>query len=114
MLKGRNMWKKNGVRNIIILVLFLITFWFGIRPIITGEEYENRAKKVKGALGRDEYALVVFGSEPEGIAAALSGARMGLKTLLVTEDIDPGGYIKSGLISYTSPDYATLNGEKRN
>jgi hypothetical protein len=113
MLKGRNMWKKNGVRNIIILVLFLITFWFGIRPIITGEEYENRAKKVKGALGRDEYALVVFGSEPEGIAAALSGARMGLKTLLVTEDIDPGGYIKSGLISYTSPDYATLNGEKK-
>jgi hypothetical protein len=78
-----------------------------------GEEYENRAKKVKGALGRDEYALVVFGSEPEGIAAALSGARMGLKTLLVTEDIDPGGYIKSGLISYTSPDYATLNGEKK-
>ncbi|HEY8500163.1 MAG TPA: FAD-dependent oxidoreductase [Clostridia bacterium] len=104
--------KKYGVRNIIILVLFFLTFWFGIRPIITGEEFENRIKKVKGAAGRDEYALVVFGSEPEGIAAALSGARMGLKTLLVTEDIDPGDYIKSGLITYTSPDYATINGEK--
>lgn len=103
---------KNSVRNIIILVLFFLTFWFGIRPIVTGDEFENRMRKVKGALGRDEYALVVFGTEPEGIAAALSGARMGLKTLLVTEDIDPGSYIKSGLITYTSPDYATINGEK--
>ncbi|NLG88291.1 MAG: FAD-dependent oxidoreductase [Clostridiaceae bacterium] len=103
---------KNGVRNIIVVVLFFLTFWFGIRPIITGDEFENRIKKMKGAAGRDEYALVVFGTEPEGIAAALAGARMGLKTLLVTEDIDPGSYIKSGLITYTTPDYATINGEK--
>ena len=103
---------KHGVRNIIIMVLFILTFWFGIRPIITGDEFENRIKKMKGTTGGDEYALVVFGTEPEGIAAALSGARLGLKTLLVTEDIDPGSYIKSGLITYTSPDYATIDGEK--
>lgn len=101
------------VRNFIVLVLFFITFWFGIRPIITGEEFERRTEKAKGPSGDNQYALVVVGSEPEGIAAALSAARMGLKTLLVTEDPDPGGYIKSGLITYTSPDYAVINGEKK-
>ena len=39
---------------------------------------------------------------------------MGLKTLLLTSDPDPGSYIKSALISYTSPDYAVLNKEKTN
>lgn len=96
-----------------IAVLFLVTFWFGIRPIITGEEFEKRTGKANGPSGKNQYALVVFGSEPEGIAAALSASRMGLKTLLVTEDLDPGGAIKSGLITYTSPDYAIINGEKK-
>ncbi len=96
-----------------VAVLFFITFWFGIRPIITGEEFARRTRKANGPLGQNQYALAVFGSEPEGIAAALSASRMGLKTLLVTEDPDPGGTIKSGLVTYTTPDYATINGEKK-
>lgn len=96
-----------------IAVLVFITVWFGIRPIITGEEFERRTGKANGPSGKDQYALVVIGTEPEGIAAALSASRMGLKTLLVTEEPDPGGTIKSGLITYTSPDYATINGEKK-
>ena len=55
---------------------------------------------------------MVFGTEPEGVAAALSGARMGLKTLLITEDLDPGSYIKSSLITNTSPDYAVIAQKK--
>ncbi len=103
----------NTVRNIIVVILLFLTFWFGIRPILTGDELERRMAKAGGPSGNNQYALVVFGAEPEGIAAALSGARMGLKTLLVTEDADPGSYIKSGLITYTTPDYATLDGEKK-
>lgn len=105
--------KEQLTRNLLIVVLFFITFWFGIRPIITGEEFERRTGKANGPAGKNQYALVVFGTEPEGIAAALSASRMGLKTLLVTEDPDPGGIIKSGLITYTAPDYATINGEKK-
>lgn len=100
-------------KNLLIAVLVFVTFWFGIRPIITGEEFERRTRKVVGPSGKNQYALVVLGTEPEGIAAALSASRMGLKTLLVTEDSDPGGYIRSGLITYTAPDYATINGEKK-
>lgn len=105
--------KDRFFRNLIVVILFFLTFWFGIRPVISGEEFERRTSKAKGPVGENHYALVVFGTEPEGIAAALSAARMGLKTLLVTEDLDAGSYIKSGMITYTSPDYAILNGEKK-
>lgn len=105
--------KSNFSRNIIIVVLFFLTFWFGIRPIITGDEFQRKAKKAEGPKGENLYSLVVFGTEPEGLAAALSAARLGLKTLLVTEDSDPGSYIKSGLVTYTSPDYALVQGVKK-
>lgn len=105
--------KDQFAKNLIVAVLILMTFWFGIRPIITGTEFERRTRKANGPTGKNQYALVVIGSEPEGIAAALSASRMGLKTLLITEDSDPGGYIRSGLITYTAPDYATINGEKK-
>jgi len=106
--------KKRIIRNLIVLVLFFLTFWYGIIPMITGEEVEKRAMKAKWPEGENKFGLVVFGAEPEGIAAALAGARLGLKTLLVTEDIDPGSYIKSAIITYTSPDYAVINKEKVN
>ena len=79
---------KSLFKNLIVVILFFLTFWFGIRPIISGEEFDRRLAKLKQPKAKDQYSLVVCGTEPEGIAAALSGARMGLKTLLVTEDID--------------------------
>jgi len=103
----------NLFRNIIIAALFFFTFWFGIRPIITGDEFQRKIKKGEGPKGINQYSLVVFGTEPEGLAAALSGARLGLKTLLVTQDSDPGSYVKSGLVTYTSPDYAMVEGSKK-
>jgi len=39
------------------------------------------------------YDVVVAGSEPEGIAAAVASARSGLRTLLVSSDPVPGGII---------------------
>ncbi|HCS75500.1 MAG TPA: hypothetical protein DIW17_16700, partial [Clostridiales bacterium] len=103
----------NLFRNIIIAALFFFTFWFGIRPIITGDEFQRKIKKGESPKGINQYSLVVFGTEPEGLAAALSGARLGLKTLLVTQDSDPGSYVKSGLVTYTSPDYAIVEGSKK-
>ncbi len=105
--------KEQFIRNMIIAVLLFLTFWFGIRPIITGEEFQKRSTIVEAPYSENQYGLVVFGCEPEGITAALAASRMGLKTLLVTEEMDPGSYIKSGLITYTSPDYAVIDGQKK-
>jgi hypothetical protein len=106
--------RKRIIRNLIVCVLFFLTFRFGILPIITGQELEKRIRKTSFSRNDNEYGLVVFGTEPEGIAAALSAARIGIETLVVTEDPDPGSYIKSAMITYTSPDYAVINKKKTN
>lgn len=47
--------------------------------------------KLSWAQEKGEYQVVVVGGEPEGIAAALSAARNGAHTLLITEDRILGG-----------------------
>ncbi len=44
--------------------------------------------------------LLVYGSEPEGIAAALGGARSGIKTLLVDPRKEPGGLFTLGALNF--------------
>ncbi len=58
-------------------------------PIIKNES------KVSGT-----YDLIVVGGEPEGIAAAVSGARNGLKTLLICESGDLGGLYTEGQLNF--------------
>ena len=59
-------------KNLLIAVLVFVTFWFGIRPIITGEEFERRTRKAVGPSGKNQYALVVLGTEPEGYGCSFS------------------------------------------
>lgn len=60
------------------------------------------------------YDLVVVGTDPEGIAAAVSGARNGLSTLLVDHRPVPGGLITRGWLNTLDmnygPDKEILNG----
>ncbi|MBR4111386.1 MAG: FAD-dependent oxidoreductase [Clostridia bacterium] len=55
---------------------------------------ENDQKPVK-----EEYDLIVFGAEPEGIAGAIAGARNGLKVLLVERRDGPGGLMTYGMLN---------------
>ena len=58
----------------------------------------------------EEYDLIVFGAEPEGIAAAVRAAKSGLKTLLVEKRDGPGGLFTYGMLN--SIDVNTgVNGE---
>lgn len=47
----------------------------------------------------DEYDVIVFGAEPEGIAGAVSAARNGLNVLLVEKRDGPGGLMTYGLLN---------------
>jgi len=51
------------------------------------------------------YDLVVVGSDPEGIAAAVSGARNGLKTLLLDTRPEPGGLMTRGWLNTIDMNY---------
>lgn len=48
-------------------------------------QFTNNAETVA-----TDYDVIVVGSDPEGIAAALSAARNGMKTLLLSKDATPG------------------------
>lgn len=53
----------------------------------------------KAEADRD-YDVIVVGSDPEGIAAALSAARNGMKTLLLSKDATPGGLYTLGALNF--------------
>lgn len=49
---------------------------------------------------QSDYDVIVVGSDPEGIAAALSAARNGMKTLLLSKDSTPGGLYTLGALNF--------------
>lgn len=53
----------------------------------------------EGSVDTD-YDVIVVGSDPEGIAAALSAARNGMKTLLLSKDETPGGLYTLGALNF--------------
>ncbi len=87
------------IKIIIVALLIFVTFWFGLKPIFLGTQ-ERQIKVQQGNFEKNEYATIVIGSEPEGIASALAAARAGLKTLLITEDEDLGSYLKQSMIAH--------------
>jgi len=50
--------------------------------------------------GEEGYHVIVVGGEPEGVAAALSAARNGLKTLLVEKGEALGGLMTLGMLNF--------------
>lgn len=51
------------------------------------------------------YCLIVIGGEPEGIAAAVSAARNGVKTLLIEDDAALGGLFTLGRLNFLDMNY---------
>lgn len=51
------------------------------------------------------YPLIVIGSEPEAISAAVSAARNGVQTLLIAEDPDMGGLMTQGRLNFLDMNY---------
>ena len=47
-----------------------------------------------------DYDIIVFGGEPEGVTAAVSAARNGMKTLLICEDEALGGLMTLGWLNF--------------
>jgi hypothetical protein len=106
--------KSNLIKNLIVVVLIFVTVWFGIRPILS-RNTGGQNKKINSNdydFAENEYGTIVIGSEPEGIAAAISCARTGLKTLLITEDDHLGSYISKALISRMNPQQGIIDGKK--
>lgn len=103
--------KARLVRSLVIGALVVTVLVFGILPILTGERFRSLQgsadhQTISGSEG--SYAVVVLGSEPEGIAAALAAARSGMRTLLVTDASDLGGVVANALLSHIRPQTASV------
>ncbi|MGI6587846.1 MAG: FAD-dependent oxidoreductase [Peptococcia bacterium] len=88
---GLNKWKiVLGV--IISLILFAALYHY----------YKWSFFPVPGPMinGQPGYDVIVVGGEPEGVAAALSASRNGLKTLLIEDDYALGGLMTLGQLNF--------------
>ena len=90
---------KNKIIALLILCCFILSF------CITGcgsNDIQTVKEKVwnNPAFEQEQYDVIVMGTEPEGIAAAVSAARNGMKTLLLGEDKALGGLMTIGQLNF--------------
>lgn len=63
--------------------------------------YEQKsAQSFEGKIPDSQYDVIVIGGEPEGVAAAVSAARNGAKTLLIESRKDLGGLFTYGMLNF--------------
>lgn len=95
-------------RLVLVIAITLLVYQFGIKPVLSNEFYykgasNNSWAKSKLAGQQDVYDVIVVGEEPDGIAAAVSAARVGAKTLLVSGTQDLGGAVSKSLFVDMEP-----------
>ncbi|MDN4492173.1 FAD-dependent oxidoreductase [Ureibacillus aquaedulcis] len=96
-------------RNILITGIFcllLIASFFGTNIYNNTTSATTPPKSIPyekpSALNKfdDQYDVIVIGGEPEGVAAAVSAARNGAKTLLVESREELGGLFTFGMMNF--------------
>lgn len=90
------------------IFLFLLGGVILLRPDLIFSSPEQVA--LKEADIKEKYDLIVVGGDPEGVAAAVSGARNGLSTLLVDTRPVLGGLMTRGWLNSIDMNYGP-NGE---
>jgi len=87
----------------ICLASVLLLLYCLLRPLWSGTDSPVASYANVPLL--EHYDLIVAGAEPEGIAAAVSGARNGLKTLLVDTRPEVGGLMTRGWLNSIDMNY---------
>lgn len=95
------------IKRICLSLVLLLVFCL-LRPLWSG--INSPVVSCANVPLLDHYDLIVAGAEPEGIAAAVSGARNGLKTLLVDTRPEVGGLMTRGWLNSIDMNYGP-NGE---
>lgn len=85
-----------NARKILVLVVILLSL--GAVGFYKCEQ--NQVATAPIINGQPGYDVIVVGGEPEGVAAALSAARNGLKTLLIEDDSALGGLMTLGELNF--------------
>lgn len=83
---------------VMLLCCFVLTCFTGCGN--TAEAVEEIVWTNEAYNSEETYDVIVVGTEPEGVAAAVSAARNGMKTLLLGEDAALGGLMTIGELNF--------------
>lgn len=84
-------------RNLLISIAIIAILMIGVVAI---SSWTNRPAPAPVIDGQEGYDVIVVGGDPEGVAAALSAARNGLRTLLIEDDGALGGLMTLGQLNF--------------
>lgn len=88
----------------LLVIIVVIGSYYFIKNIKNTMAYkileEEYVKPVPVKNIAEEYDVIVIGGEPEGVAAAVSSARNGAKTLLVESREELGGLFTYGMLNF--------------
>ena len=87
---------KKRVVALLVLLCFSVINLVGCSKVVQAEEL----KWANLEYTEEHYDVIVVGTEPEGISAAVSAARNGLKTLLLGADQSLGGLMTLGALNF--------------
>lgn len=88
--------------TVLIAMLLIVTMLFSgcSSGTESSGEVESLPQFTNEGTADSDYDVIVVGSDPEGIAAAVSAARNGMKTLLLSKDSTPGGLYTLGALNF--------------
>lgn len=88
----------NNFSKVCIGILIISAIFIFAKPVIkTADEWAvNELEQIEQ---ENEYDVIVVGTDPEGIAAAVSAARSGAKTLLLGKEDSLGGLFTLGMLN---------------
>ena len=84
------------------ILMFFGLFIIGTYYFTNGKTITRSTEWAKGKITsppNGEYDVIVVGSDPEGVAAAIGAARSGAKTLLLGKEDGPGGLLTYGMLN---------------
>ncbi|MBE5812156.1 MAG: FAD-dependent oxidoreductase [Clostridiales bacterium] len=88
----------NNFSKVLIGVIIVSAILIFVKPVVrvTTEWAANDLKQIDV---QNEYDVIVVGTDPEGIAAAVASARSGAKTLLLGKEESLGGLFTLGMLN---------------
>lgn len=90
------------LRKVLLIVLLIAVAITGCNPNTPIEQPNPPFDSDNGLF---DYDVIVIGGEPEGIAAAISSARNGLKVLLIEKRDGLGGLMTYGMLNFIDMNY---------
>ncbi|WP_163969601.1 FAD-dependent oxidoreductase [Oceanobacillus halotolerans] len=93
-------WIGISILIIAIIIVFGIYYWIQPNNTAIDEELDDYQKPEALKEFNEQYDVIVIGGEPEGVAAAVSAARNGAKTLLVEHREELGGLFTYGMLNF--------------